>query len=364
MVPLRPALVRHRLAIRSPGGTTVLAGMGMVLLLGAIMLGTSIGTSTIPLERTLRVLGDALPLIDLDQTWTATQETILLQIRLPRVIAAALVGAALSGSGVIFQGLFRNPLVEPYIIGASSGAAFAAVIGFLILPQAGFVVYGFSWVPLLAFVGSLVTVIVVYLLAQQRGRADITILLLAGIAVSAFLNALMSFIMLSQSDAQFRLGAVLSWLLGGIGTVGWDQFALLIPFIATGLLLARLFAVSLNTLALGEEQASIMGVSVEWTKAILIAASSLMTAAAVAAAGLVGFVGLLVPHAVRLLMGPDHRRLLWVSALYGAIFVVMADLVARTLIAPQEIPLGVITGVVGGPFFLLLLRQTKRRYGF
>ena len=364
MTAIRLPLKRPQSLLQTSGGLTLFFGLGLALLAAVIALATASGSASIPLGSTVRVLIDALPLVQLDQTWTDAEATILLQIRLPRVVAAALVGAALSASGVVFQGVFRNPLVDPYIIGASSGAAFAAVIGFLIAPQAGFIVYGFSWVPALAFVGSVTTVIVVYGIARSGGRVAVTTLLLAGLAVGAFLTALMSFIMLSQSDAQFRLGAILSWLLGGVGTVGWNQFILLVPFIAGGLLVARALAQPLNVFALGEEQAGALGVSVERTKLALIGASSLMTAAAVAAAGLVGFVGLVVPHMMRLLLGPNHRRLLWAASLYGAGFVVLADLVARTLLSPQEIPLGVITGIVGAPFFLLLLRQAKGRYAF
>ena len=355
---VRPALQR-----RLSGGL-VLYGLGALLLALAIAGATAVGSASIGLGETLRILVDSLPLIELDQTWSDADATILRQIRLPRVVSAALVGAALSSAGVLFQGVFRNPLVDPFIIGASSGAAFAAVFGFLIAPQAGFIIYGFSWVPALAFAGSLITVLLVYFLARSDGRVAVTTLLLAGVAVSAFLTAAMSFVMLTQSDSQFRLGAIFSWLLGGVGTVGWDQFLLLGPFVAAGLVVARLYAQRLNTMALGEEHAGALGVPVEQTKLVLIGASSLMTAAAVAAAGLVAFVGLVTPHMLRLLIGPDHRRLLWASALYGALFVVLADLAARTILSPTEIPLGIITGIVGGPFFLLLLRRSRGQYVF
>ena len=364
MTTIRVALNRRRLALRTQSGVAVFLAGGVALLLLSIAVAGANGTASIPFGDTVRILVDALPIISLDQTWSQTDETILLQIRLPRVIAAALVGASLSAAGVLFQGIFRNPLVDPFIIGASGGAAFAAVLGFLVIPQAGFVIYGFSWVPVLAFAGSVITVTLVYLVSQSGGRVQVTTLLLAGVAVGAFLTAVMSFIMLTQTDSQFRLGAVLSWLMGGVGTVGWQQFLLLGPFVAIGLLVARVLATPLNAFALGEEQAAALGVPVEWTKIGVIGASSLLTAAAVAAAGLVGFVGLVTPHVMRLFVGPDHRTLLWTSAIYGAIFVVLADLAARTLLTPQEIPLGVITGVIGGPFFLLLLRQAKGRYAF
>ncbi|MCY3918498.1 MAG: iron ABC transporter permease [Chloroflexi bacterium] len=372
MTTQRLPLQRHvpRLVARSPArrrglpGAALVYGLGALLLLCAVAVATAAGSASIGLGDTLRILIDWLPFVELEQRWTDAEATILREIRLPRVISAALVGAALSVAGAIFQGVFRNPLVDPFIIGASSGAAFAAVIGFLIAPQAGFIIYGFSWVPALAFAGSLATVLLVYFLARSDGRVAVTTLLLAGVAVGAFLTAAMSFLMLTQSDSQFRLGAILSWLLGGVGTVGWQQFLLLGPFVAAGLLVARALAQPLNALALGEEHAHALGVRVERTKLILIAASSLMTAAAVAAAGLVAFVGLVTPHVLRLLIGPDHGRLLWASALYGALFVVLADLAARMLLSPTEVPLGVITGIVGGPFFLLLLRRARGQYVF
>ena len=365
MTTLRLVLQRSAAPVlRTRGGGAALYAGGVITLLIAVAAATAVGTTTIPLRDTIGILVDALPGVHIAGGWSDAQETILLQIRLPRVLAAALVGAALSVAGAIFQGVFRNPLVDPYIIGVSSGAAFAAVVGFVVVPQVGFFFFGFSWVPFLAFVGALATVVVVYWLAQSDGRAPITTLLLVGIAVGALLTAAMAFLMLTQADSQLRLASIFSWLLGGIGTVGWGQFALLAPFIGGGLLLARAFAYPLNLLALGEEHAGVLGLRVETTKATLIATSALMTAAAVAAGGLIGFVGLVIPHSMRLLVGPDHRRLLWASALFGAIFLVLMDLAARTVLSPHEVPVGVLTGIVGGPFFLLLLRRAKGRYDF
>ena len=366
MTALRFALARAwaPLALRSPQAGFWLLALGVASLVAAIALAAAVGTARLPLGDTLRILLDALPIIDLPQRWSDAHETILLDLRLPRVIAAALVGAALGAAGTIFQGVFRNPMADPYVIGISSGAAFAAVLGFLIFPSPGFLFFGFSWVPFLAFLGALATVLLVYLLAQSGGRTPMTTLLLAGVAVGALLISVQSFLMLSQSDSQFRLGAIFAWLLGGVATVGWGQFALLAPFVAVGLLLARAFAYPLNALALGEEQAGVLGVPVEGTKLALVVAASLMTAAAVAAAGLVGFVGLVVPHVMRLLVGPDHRRLLWVSALYGAVFMVLMDLLARTILSPQEVPVGLLTAFVGAPVFLFLLRRAQGRYEF
>ncbi len=353
-----------KMNVRIRCGSTVFLGGGLLLLVLSIAVAGAKGTVTIPIPDVIRIIINALPIVSINETWNHTDETILLQLRLPRVIAAALVGSALSTAGVLFQGIFRNPLVDPFIIGASSGAAFAAVLGFLIIPQVGFVIYGFSWVPILAFIGSVSTVVLVYLISRSQSRVQVTTLLLAGVAVGAFLTAVMSFILLTQTDSQFRLGAVLSWLMGGVGTVGWAQFLLLGPFVAIGVFMARLLAKPLNAFSLGEEHAQTLGIGVERNKIAILTASSLLTAAAVAAAGLVGFVGLITPHIMRLIIGPDHRTLIWASVIYGATFVVLADLAARTLLTPQEIPLGVITGVIGGPFFLILLRRSKNRLIF
>lgn len=342
----------------------LLGVVGVVALVVSIVVATSIGTASVDVMDVAGILLNQLPLVHIDETWRATDETIILQIRLPRVMAAAIVGASLALSGTLLQGVFRNPMAEPYLVGASSGAAFAAVVGFFLFPQAGFFVFGFSWIPLLGFVGALSAVAIVYFVAYTDGQVNVTTLLLAGVAIGAFLTAAQSFIMFTQADDGLQMASVLSWLLGRVSTVGWDQFKLLVPFVVVGAVVSRMLAYPLNALALGEERASALGMPVEAIKLVLIATSALLTAAAVAVAGIVGFVGLVVPHMVRLVAGPDHRNLVWLTPIYGAAFVVVADVAARTLISPQEIPIGVITGVIGGPFFLFLLRSSKGRYEF
>jgi len=342
----------------------LLGVVGLVILVLSVMVATAVGTASVDPLDVAGIVLNQLPFVHINESWRTTDQTIILQIRLPRVMAAAVVGACLALSGTLLQGVFRNPMAEPYLVGASSGAAFAAVLGFFLFPQAGFFVFGFSWIPLLGFVGALTAVAIVYFAAYSDGRVSVTTLLLAGVAVGAFLTALQSFIMFTRADDGLQMASVLSWLFGSVSTVGWDQFKILIPFVIVGGVFARMFAYPLNAMALGEERAGALGMPVEVIKLALIATSALLTAAAVAVAGLVGFVGLVVPHMVRLAAGPDHRNLVWLTPLYGASFVILADLLARTIISPQEIPIGVITGVIGGPFFLVLLRRSKGRYEF
>ena len=291
---------------------------------------------------------------------TATQEIILLQIRLPRVLASAVVGAALAISGLMFQGLFRNPLADPYVIGSSGGAVLGACIGIFFFSQVS--IFGFSAIALLAFAGSVTTMVIVYWLARSNGRTNVITLLLAGFAVSTMLGYSSYFFEALGSGSGSDHLILLSWLHGVIGIPRWTQL-LVTSFL---LLLATLVAMPmmrrLNTLALGDEYAHQLGLRVEYTRVGIILTGSLLTAVAVSLGGLISFAGLLVPHVARLLLGPDHLRLLPVTALSGAIFLVVADTLARSLFAPTEIPVGIFMAFLGGPFFLYLLRKTKRSY--
>ncbi|MFQ5925168.1 MAG: FecCD family ABC transporter permease [Dehalococcoidia bacterium] len=295
-------------------------------------------------------------------TWQATDETILFQIRLPRVVAGALVGAALAAAGVLFQGLLRNPMADPYIIGTSAGGAFGATLA-MMLPLS-FAFLGFGLVPIAAFCGALVAVLLVYNLARVGGKTPIISMLLAGFAVSAMLIAAMSFLITMSDRLQLRLHSVWSFLMGGIWVSDWSQIAIIAPMIIGGLVVARFLAFRLNAFSLGEEGAAYLGVDVERDKLTILGLGSLLTGAAVSLSGLVGFVGLVVPHALRLVLGPDHRLLLPAAALSGGAFLVVADLLARTVLAPTEIPVGILTALVGAPFFIYLLRRTRREYAF
>ena len=291
---------------------------------------------------------------------TQTQEIILLQIRRPRVLASAVVGAALAISGLMFQGLFRNPLADPYVIGSSGGAVLGACIGIFFFSQ--FSLFGFSATALLAFAGSVVTMAIVYWLARTNGRTNVVTLLLAGFAVSTMLGYSSYFFEALGSSSSSNQVILLSWLHGVIGIPRWTQLAISCALLLFATMMAIPLTRRLNTLALGDEYAHQLGLRVEYTRVGIILTGSLLTAVAVSLGGLISFAGLLVPHVARLLLGPDHIRLLPVTALSGAIFLVVADTLARSVFAPTEIPVGILMALLGGPFFLYLLRKTKRSY--
>jgi len=278
---------------------------------------------------------------------------ILWQIRLPRVVLAALIGMLLSISGVILQGILRNPLADPYILGISAGGAVGAAISIALGAQ--FVILGISSVPASAFIFALVAVFIVYKLSQVAGRTATETLILAGVAFSAFASAVLSLIIIMTGNLQ----NIYFWLLGSLSSANWSNVYTVIPYILVGTGITYFFSKELNALLLGEEMALTMGVEVENTRLILIGAASLMTAAAVSVSGLIGFVGLIVPHWIRLLIGPNHKILLPLSALSGALLMVVADTISRTILAPMEIPIGIIMSLVGAPFFLYLLRRRR-----
>lgn len=328
----------------------------------AVLLASALGAVSIPLLDILKMTLNKIPLIDFESTWRPADETIIFQIRLVRVVAAALVGAGLATAGVLLQGLLRNPMADPYITGTSAGAALGATIAML-LPL-GLAFSGFGVVPIFAFCGALVTVLLVYNLARVGSRTPLISMLLAGFVVSSMLSAVMSLLIMTSSELQFKLHSVFSFLMGSISVQYWNQIAVIAPIIIGGIVVAQFFAVHLNAFSLGEEQAAYLGINVEREKILILALSSLLTACAVSLSGLIGFVGLVMPHAMRLALGPDHRLLLPASALAGATFLVIADTLARTLLAPTEIPVGIFTALIGAPFFIYLLRRTRREYAF
>ncbi len=283
-----------------------------------------------------------------------TNATILYDIRLPHAVLVALTGAALAGSGTAYQGLFRNPLADPYLIGVASGAGLGAV--FVMAQDWPTTLLGFYLVPAAAFIGALFTVAIVYWIARLGKTVPVTTLILAGVAVSSFATALSSFFMLySQSE----LRRAIAWLLGGAAISGWPPVVAMLPYVVVGLGVLLLSGHQLNVLQTGEEQAQQLGLPVERIKILLIIAASLAAAAAVAFSGMIGFIGLIVPHALRLIWGGDHRRLLSLSILAGAATLLFADLLARMVFAPEVIPVGIITAIAGVPFFLWLLRRAK-----
>ena len=314
-----------------------------------------IGSVSIPPLTTLKILLARLPLLSIHADWPSTFETILFEIRLPRVALVALTGAALASSGTAYQGLFRNPLADPYLIGVAAGAGLGAISA-MTWRMAHPTSVALWAVPLGAFAGALVTVALVYTLGRVGGSTPTTTLILAGVAVGAFAAAMTTFILLRMGQ---QMVYVMAFLLGGYGSAGWDAVLAIVPFTVIGFALMYLCARPLNLFLFDEEQARQLGIPVERVKLMIVVAATLTTAAAVAFSGLIGFVGLIVPHAARLVVGPDHRRLLPLAALGGAGFLMLADLIARTVIAPEELPLGVVTAFAGAPFFLYLLRRAK-----
>jgi len=338
----------------------ILIALGAILLL-CMLIAVSVGAVPISTLSIMKMTLNKMGLSHFSATWPASAETILFQIRLPRVIASALVGAALASAGVLFQGMLRNPMADPYIIGTSAGAAFGATIAMMLPISVVFLSFGL--VSIAAFFGALGAVLLVYNLARVGGKTPIVSMLLAGFAISAMLTAII-FFMVTLSGTPGLLENVFSFLMGSISVSGWNQIIIIAPLIVGGIVAARFLASRLNALSLGEEGAAYLGINVEREKLLVLGLGSLLTAAAVSMSGLVGFVGLVVPHAVRLVLGADHRLLLPASALSGAAFIVLADLLARTLLAPREIPLGVITALIGAPFFIYLLRRHRREYAF
>ncbi len=333
-------------------------GVGGALLL-SVLLAITVGAVSLPVGTVWHMLLSRTPflgdVLGLPVTWTPAQEAVVLQIRLPRILLAAVVGGSLAVAGATYQGMFRNPLADPYLIGVAAGAGLGAVIGFALpLPQAW---YGLGVVQWLAFAGATITVVVVSLLARVGNTTPLTTLLLAGVALGSFCTAITSFVIYLQQD---KLHVIYFWLLGGLSLGSWQQLGTVLPYVLLSLAVVLVNARLLNVLQLDEEQAAQLGLNVERLKFVLVAAATMGTAAAVSVSGLIGFVGLIVPHAVRMLWGHDYRLVLPLSWLAGAIFLLWSDTAARTVLAPTELPVGIVTALCGAPFFLYLLRQRKR----
>jgi iron complex transport system permease protein len=278
---------------------------------------------------------------------------IFWQIRVPRVLLAAIIGLLLAVSGVILQGVLRNPLSDPYILGISAGGAVGAAVSLALGAQ--FVLFGFSTLPASAFIFSLFAVFMVYKLSQVAGKTAPETLILAGVALSAFCSAILSLIIIMSGSLQ----TIYFWLLGSLTYASWSNVITALPYAVLGAGIAYYYSKELNALLLGEEMASTLGVNVERTRLVLIGTASVMTAAAVSVSGLIGFVGLIIPHWIRLLIGPNHRLLIPISAVSGMLLLVVADTIARTVLSPLEIPIGIIMALLGAPFFLYLLRRRR-----
>lgn len=346
---------------RVSGWKLIIILLTFVLIL-AITLSLNIGFAQIPFTTILKILAKRMPflgsLVDFSNV-SQVEETIIIQIRMPRILAGALVGAALAAAGVVYQGIFRNPMADPYVIGVSAGAAVGASLAIVL--GIGFTVWGVSTVPISAFVGSLMAVFIVYNISRVGSRVPVTTLLLSGIAMSIFLSAIVTVLMVIAGE---RLHALVFWLMGGFSYTEWKDVWAVLPLICVGTVVIYFYARDLNILVLGEETSQHLGVEVEKVKRILLILGSLITAAAVSVSGLIGFIGLIIPHLTRILIGPDHRMLLPTSIIVGAFFLVICDAVARVILSPVELPVGVITALSGGPFFIYLLRKKRESYAF
>ncbi len=327
---------------------TVLLGM-------TIVFAATTGPAKIDPQTILKMFIGNIPFAKslITSSWSSNEETIIFQIRLPRIILGILVGAALGVAGATMQGLFKNPIADPYIIGISSGAALGATMAIVF----GLDELGLYTLPSMAFISATAAIFLVYNIASVGGKLPVGTLLLAGMAVSLFLSAITSFMMYISGE---KLHGIFFWLMGGLWSSSWDHVWITLPLVFVGTTVIYIFARDLNVMLLDEEPAQHLGIDVERLKKIMIISASLITASAVAVSGIIGFVGLIIPHIMRILVGPDHRILLPCSALIGGTFLVWADTLARTIIAPTEIPVGIITALFGAPFFIYLLRKRKR----
>ena len=327
---------------------------GLVVLVVIGILAIAIGSVYIPPWTVARILLDAAPVMDISQTWPDAWGTIVWQLRFPRIILAGMVGAALAVSGATYQGLFRNPLADPFFLGVAAGAALGASL--VLLTSVPVYFGGFSLLPLAAFAGAIATVSVTYGIVRRSGGLPLTSLILAGVAMSSLVTAVTSLLII-RSDPDVK--PLLGWLMGGFIGSQWDDIYTILPYVVPGTLVMMAYSRILNTFQLTEEEARQLGVNVERTKLLLVALASLTAAAAVSVSGIIGFVGIIAPHAVRMVWGNDHRFLLPMCLLVGATFLILADLTARTIASPGELPVGIVTAFCGAPFFLYLLRRSR-----
>jgi iron complex transport system permease protein len=340
--------------------TTLLMSILSTVLLIVMLLAISFGSTPIPISTIIQVLLNGTHLFHFAQPWYPIG-VIVWEVRMPGVFGAVFVGAALGVAGVLFQGMLRNPLADPFLIGTSSGAALGAAIAFVLPLDTVFGTF-FPLTPLLAFIGAMLTVLLVYAIARVGSYTPVVTLLLAGVVINAVLVAFQTLILTLSPHSAFGVQALFNWLSGGIAVDSWPPVFIVGAIIIVGIICSLFLASVLDAFGLGEESAANLGLQVERYKLIIIIVGSLLTAAAVSISGLIGFVGLVTPHAMRLILGPRHRLLLPASALGGAIFLTLADLLARVIIAPSVLPVGIFTALVGAPFFLFLLRNNKKEY--
>jgi iron complex transport system permease protein len=338
----------------------IVASLAVLLLVAAVSVMT--GPAGLGWRGALLEVVDLVPFVDVDSGLSEQQQAILLQLRLPRVALGALVGGMLALAGAAYQGVFRNPLADPYLLGVASGAGLGATLAIAGLgARHGWIL---GALPVFAFIGALAGVAATWSLGTSVGRGGggrtATSLILAGVAVGAFANAVQTFVQQRNSDT---LREVYSWILGQLGTSGWQEVGLVLPYVVVASGAIFMHRRLLDVLAVGVDEAATLGVATNRVRLIVIGAATLGTAAIVAVSGLIGFVGIVVPHTVRLLVGSGHRALLPLSMILGAAFLVAVDVVARTAMAPAELPIGVVTAFIGAPFFVMVLRRSARMVG-
>lgn len=340
------------------GGTGFPVGwvfVGLGTLVVAVLAGVVTGAASVSVVDIGRHTLSLLP-FGVESTLTERQEALLVELRLPRVVMGVLVGALLATAGGAYQGVFRNALADPFLLGAAAGAGLGATM--VMVFGAGFFESPRAMIPVAAFLGALLGVAAAYLLGSTAGGGGAAALLLAGVAVSSFLSAVQTLVQQMGVD---QLQRIYSWLLGGLGRGGWDDVWLILPYAFVGLSVLLACGYLLDMLALGDDKAVSLGLNPAVVRLVVISAASLATASAVSVSGLIGFVGIVVPHIVRRLVGSNYRAILPVTVLFGGAFMVLVDIVARTVVSPAELPIGVVTAFLGAPFFLLILRTTSHR---
>lgn len=326
-----------------------------IILLLVVIVCCCIGAVNIKISEAFKILINKIFNINIDISEIKTSsQTIIWKIRFPRILVALLVGGTLSVAGATYQGLLKNPMADPYVIGVSSGAAFGAAIG--ISSKIIFNFLGLSFTSIMAFICAVIVMLIVYRIAKIGNKVPITTLLLSGIAIGNFLTAFTSLIMIFSGD---DLNKIFFWTMGSFSGKGWEQLFSVLPYIAIGIAIIYFYSRDLNIILLGEDTASNLGVNVERVKKILLITSTIITAAVVAVSGIIGFIGLIIPHIARMVVGPDNKALIPTSFVFGAILLVICDTIARSILS-QEIPVGLITSILGGPFFVYLLRNKKR----
>jgi len=331
----------------------------LIILLFLIVIACTIGSANISLKITIKTLISIIPKIKNFINFSDINPQdykVIFDIRLPRILISVIVGIALAGSGVIFQGIFRNPMADPYIIGVSAGAAFGATIGLLFTGNIR--ILNLSSTSIFAFLGAIGTTFLIYNISKIKGKISILTLLLSGVALSSLLSSIISFMMIYKTH---DLAKIYFWIMGGFTNSSWTNLLIILPVIIIIMIIASFFMRDLNVMSLGDERSNQLGVNSEKIKQILLILASIMAAAAVSVSGIIGFIGLITPHIMRIIVGPNHKVLYPTASILGGIVLLLSDTIARTILSPREIPVGIITSIIGVPFFIYLLIRSKRQ---